>query len=405
MSILLRLVIITLILFSISTVYTTIPQEEQFAKNADEGYYFNYANVISDKGIGQFPLLLKHHLSDKRAQLFPHPARVGHVLITALWFKIFPNTFVWLARLSFFCFVLFLAISFYFSNKLFGQKIAYLYTLILSSSPLIMTSGRRVLQDGILNLFWALSIWLFLDFLVNKKKSEFVAFLIIYSIAITIKEASLVLLIFFILFYFINKYKYKQELSNLYLLGIIVIPVLLVGGAYLFLLKGINNNLSLINFILGVHFPQSVTNTYSLFGRGPWYKYIIDYLLLTPIATLLFIGYFFYILLLKRFERKTVYFMLFFLFVFAVFSSLKYTKIVRFVISLDITISLFAVFALYEFFRQRNSDRQIYCCLMGAVFIFFVNYCNFLHLFYYSNIYDPISYWLLIAKKIIPYIR
>jgi 4-amino-4-deoxy-L-arabinose transferase-like glycosyltransferase len=325
--------------------------------------------------------------------------------MTALWLKVFPNNFVSLARFSFFCFVLFLIISFYFSKKYFGQDLAYLYVLLLSCSPLTMTLGRRALSDINANLFWTLSVWLFLDFLVGKKKGKFVIFLLVYSLSIMIKESSVVLLIFFVFSFLLYRYKYKQEISNLYLLGLFLGPIFLVGGSYIFLLNGLSNFISLIKTLLNLHFGTGTqTSEYALlFCTGPWYKYIIDYLLLTPFTTILFIGYFFHILFSRKFDWKIMYFMIYFVIIFAVFSSARYTKVVRLVVNLDIVISLFATLALYELFRHKDKQRQTYLVLTAAVVIFFMNYLNFLYLFCTQNIYDPVSYLLLRAKKIIPY--
>ncbi|MEW6008110.1 MAG: glycosyltransferase family 39 protein [Candidatus Omnitrophota bacterium] len=406
MSIIMRTVVLALILFSIFTVYLSMPRENEFAHRADEGHYFMYAKIIKEKGISQFPLLWEYHLSDKIAQQFPNPAsRFGHILITSFWFKIFPNTFVSLAHFSFLCYILLIIVCFYFIKKFFDQDIAYISTLLLSSSPIIMYSGRRCLQDSTVNLSWALSVWLFFDFLVNKRKTKFVTFVIVYSLTITIKESAIALLPFFVLSYLLYRYKYKQDISYSYLLWLFVAPLIIVGGAYLFLFNGLDNLVSLIRFIAGVHFPVTMTNTYSLFGMGPWYKYVIDYLILNPIATLLFIGYFFYILFTKRFDWKVTYFLVSFVIIFVLFSSMKYTKIVRFIAVLDFVIGLFAALALYELFRQKNKDYQSYFVILAAVFIFCVNYVNVLDLFFNFNIYDPISYVLLAVKNIVPYCR
>lgn len=402
MSIRLELPLFLLIIFSVFAVFSTIPHEDQYYKYADEGYYFMYAKAIKDKGLGQFPVLFEHHMNDKVAQLFPHPARIGHVMLTALWFKIFPNTFVWLARFSFFCFVLFLLVSFYFSGKFFGRQIAYLYTVLLSSSPLIMASGRRALQDACVNLFWCLAVWFFLDFLTSRKRSKFIFFLAAYSFSITLKESSMILFVFFALGFLLYKYKYKVEISNWYLAGVTFIPVLAVGLAYVLLIKGPANVFTLFKFILSVHFPSAITNSYSLFGRGPWYKYIIDYILVTPITSVLCIGYLFYFFVSRKFEEKITYFMLFFLVIFSIFGNLKYTKIIRFVSILEISVSLFAVFMLQQLFRQKNENFERYCVFAAVLIIFLVNYSGFLYLFVERDIYDPISVWLLKAREIIP---
>lgn len=395
-----RVVASALILFSIITVYVTTPKETEFARFADEGYYFKYAKAVKDYGVGQFPLLLKRHLADKKPNPYPHPGRIGHTLITSLWLRIFPDTFRSLARLSFVCFVLFLLCSFHFSKKFWGHNVAYLYTVLLSCSPLIMTSGRRVLQESILNLFWAITLWSFLDFLTKKKLSKFILFLAVYSFSITIKETSITLLPFFALSFLVCKYAYKQPFSYWYLAVLLTIPFILTGFAYIIFMGGLANILSLLKYLLALNLSEA--NIYSLYTRGPWYRYIIDFLMLSPLTTLLAIGYLFYILASRRFVQKTVYWGLYLVVVFAVFSSMKYAKVVRYVMNLDIAIYLFTVWALFELFRQKNRVYQGYLVLAAVVLIYCNNYFNFLYLFVIQRLYDPISYWLLILQKIIP---
>lgn len=400
---LVRLASICLILFSIFMVYVTALKEEEFMHAADEGQYFRYADIVSKEGLSQLPVLLQYYLSDTTEQLFPNPARIGHVLMTALWFKIFPNTYVSLAFFSLLCFVSLLAVFLYFSTKFFGRQIGWLSTLVLSCSPLLMSSGRRVLQDSNLNLFWGLTVWLFLDFLIDKRRLKFILFILVYSAAITIKESSLILLVFFICAFLLFKYKYKQSISTSYLWGIIILPFIFSGALYVFLLGGCSNVVSLVQFMLRTHFPGVITNSYSLYAMGPWYKYIIDYLILTPITTLLCIGYFLYVLFSRKFEWKIMYFMLYIVIVLTILGSMKYSKIVRFIAPLDMAVSLFSVLALYELFRHKRKDYQVYFVLGAVLGIFFINYQNFIELFCVKNIYDPISYLLLLCKGIIPY--
>ncbi len=239
-----------LILFSVLTVLFMAPK---YFIGSDEQYYFLFANQVIQSGIKQIPSLIEEYSSDKTAQLYPAPSRVGHILMTSLWLKLFGNNFVSLVRFSSFCFALFLLISFYFSRKYFGKDFAYLYVLLLSCSPLTMALAKRALSDMNLNLFWTISVWLFWDFLSNRKKSRYILFLIVYSISITIKESSIILLVFFILFYFLHKYLFKHNISDLYLLGLILVPFFLVGGTYVFLLGSFHNLISLIRAVLNIH--------------------------------------------------------------------------------------------------------------------------------------------------------
>ena len=220
------LVALSLIVFSILTVFAAIPAEYDFFKDADEEYYFRYANAILKNGLKEFPILLKWYVENKEAQIHPNPMRVGYLLAAVLSFKTFGAIFSSLAYLSFFSFLLFLFVSFYFSKKYFGKDIALLYTLLLSSSPLMMAMARRALSDSFGNLFWGFVIWLLFDFLIQKNRIQYILFLLLCAFCIMIRESSIILVLFFALFFCLYKYIYKKDISNIYLWGIIFIPIL-----------------------------------------------------------------------------------------------------------------------------------------------------------------------------------
>lgn len=403
MSKLLRVVCLILILFSIITVFIVIPQEHEFAKGADEGYYFRYASLVYKNGIREFSRFINEYNTSPESFLFPKPSRIGHILLTACWFKFFGVSFVSLARFSFFCYLLFLLTCFCYSKKFFSRDIAYLFTLLVSVSPLIMAMAKRALSDSSLNLFWALSIWSFLDFLKTQKRYKFIIFLIIYSSSILIKESSLVLLLPFVLFSLLYKFFLKKPLSSAYILNTIFLPFCIVGILYLFLCGGISNCSQLIARSIDAHFIAVKESRYAVFFcSGPWYRYILDYLLLTPITTLLFIGYIGYEFVIKKWEWERYYFFIYILIVFLILGNLNYNKVVRFVINFDMVISLFSIFMLYEIFRQKNARNQVILVFSSVAVIFFINYMNFIKLFCQYNIYDPVTYWLLAASKLIP---
>lgn len=400
-----RLVIIFLILFTAISLYFYIPAGYEFRGGPDEAQYLKYAAIISQKGISQLPLFVTYYGNNINAQLYPSPARIGYIMLTALWLKVFGAGFAVLAKFSFFCYLLFIITCFYFSRKFFGDEVSYLFTLLISSAPLIMAMGKRALADSSSNLFWALSIWTFMDFLATQKKTKFLIFLMVYSFSIAMKESSAMLMAFFIVFFLVYKHYFKNPISGIYLPGIIFTPLIIVSASYIVLLGGLSNFLLLIKSVFEIHFINVGLSEYGrLYCMGPWYKFFIDYLLLSPITTLLFLGYAGYILASRKWDWKKMCFFLYFVVIFAVFNTfLKHGKIARFVMNIEMVISLFSVFMLYELFRQGDTKKQFRMVFISTLAIFLVNYLNFYYFFCQYNIYDPVSCWLLVAMKIIPY--
>lgn len=210
-----------LVTFSLFNVYKYMPREQDFAAGADEGHYLTYAKRISENGIKIYPEIFDEHVKIKENQIWPSPLRVGYFLLAAQWFKFFGSSLRSLAKLSFICYILFLLLSLYFSKKYFGKGIASLFVLLLAFSPLPMAMAKRALSDSAGNLFAALSIWLFLDFLLEKKLLNFILFEAIYIYSILVREQSVLLICFFSLFFIIYKYAYKVNIPKIYFPAII----------------------------------------------------------------------------------------------------------------------------------------------------------------------------------------
>jgi len=400
-----RCVFLFCILFAAGRAYLTMPKEERFARGADEGYYFRYAKEISNEGLGHFSKLLEVYLDDPRAQLFPHPGRFGHTLIAALWFKIFPDTYRSLAHLSFLCFLVFLGVSFFFCRKYLGTDMALWYTTLLASSPLMMAASRRLLQDSLLNLFWALPFWLFFDYLMTKRRRSLVVYCVTLIVAITIKEASLALIFCAAVAWLVFKFHYQRDLPPGDFLITIFVPSVVSLVVVIIVLGGFANFSLLADFLVSVHFSANPSNTYAIFATGPWFKFLVDFMLLSSVVTVLFIGYFFYLLAVRKFNQIQAYGLIFFTIVFGIFSSLQHTKIVRFVMSLEIVLCLFAVLALQELLRFKSKPLTRHLTAAAVILIFLTNISNYNLLYCRQGIYDAVSVWLLLAKKFIPYFQ
>lgn len=361
-----------------------------------------YADSIARGGFRQFPLLVKDYAQNTTAHLYPSPMRIMHILLTSGWIRIFGATFVSLARFSLFCFILFLIISFFFCRKYFDKDKAYFYLLLLSCSPLNMAMAKRALSDSSGNLFCCLAIWLFFIFLQKPGRVKYFLFLSALYSTVLIRESYLTLLAFFVIFFLAHKYFYKNKISNLYLFGMVVGLPAAVFITYLLFFGGLQNTAA----FLGVRFAHHFIDRPSIYGysfcSGPWYKYIVDFLLLEPVTMLLFIGYFFYLVVTRDIEWKKMFFSVYFLLSMVVLSNIKYGKIVRFGINLEVVINLFAVLMLYELFKRKDGTYNTDWIFRLALFISFLNLFNFLNMFYIHNIYDPVSYSLLSAEKFIP---
>ena len=389
-----------IVFVSLLTAYKYIPKtDKEYAYLADEGYYFYYARDIAAEGIGRFRGLVKEHIADKEASVYPAPTRFGYIWFSSLWLKLFGFKIRSLAQLSFFCQILFLIIAFLFLRKYFTGEEAVLITTLLSASPLGLAMSKRALSESASNLFNIITIWLFLNFMRDKKNYRYIYFAFSLVLAVFIKEIAIFLIPSFIVFMLLDKYAYRRPLKTGYLLGTLFVIPVCVFIIYSFVLHGWKDLLSVINVIN----YSSKHNIYALrFEFGPWYKYFIDYMLISPLTLFLSLGFIFTAILKgKDNDRTVIYFLCLFLTQVLIYGFLA-NKGLRFVFIMDFVIRVFSVLMLKEIFLRPGFNlgvRLAFAVFLIAAFDLF----NFWELFCAGGgIYDPITFALLIFRGLVP---
>lgn len=372
-----------------------------FAKKADEGYYLKYATYISSKGIKGFSELFRDYLENQENWIFPSPLRVGFIILSSIFIKIFGNSFLSLAYLSLCSYCLFLIVSFYFARKFFDEKIALLFTILLAFSPINMAMARRALTESTFNLFSALSIWLFFWLIKERSNLKYALFIFVYSFTILVKEISVLFFFIFILYLVFYKYLFKKSLyvKDFLCVGI---PFIIVGFVYISL-GGILNTIDTIKIIL----TSPKTNQYDiLFCQGPWFRYIIDYMLLSPWIVILSIGFVFYYLISKGADERILYFIVILLGVFVIFNiftkDIRHAMNIRYAIILDIPMRLFTLLMLKRLIECRFPKKGFMLITTLVIIISISDYINFYDLFLKGGIYDPVSFLLLKEREMIP---
>ncbi len=369
----------------------------QFAVTTDEGYYFKYATYIAKNGIMGFPGLFSDYIQNNGHWLFPSPIRIGYIIISSIWLKIFGQTFFNLACLSLFSFYVFLIFCFYFIKKYFDQRIASLSVVLMAFSPLNMAMARRALMDATVNLFTVASVWFFLESLKEKRLSKTIIFIAIYTATILIKENSVLISVFFVFYILMRRLIFKNNLRLIDFLAVTIIPFALAGVVYVALAGGFTPVADTVKIILSSpHF-----NRYAiLFGSGSWVRYIIDFMLLSPWTCILAIGFTVYYLIRPEWDEPTFYLILFSLTMVILMDF--FTKNIRYLLMLDMPIRLLAVLALGKLTGRifKNSATFVVGIFIAAIALF--DCLNFIDFFIQQGIYDPVSCWLLKASHIIP---
>ena len=378
--------------------------EADFGKRSDEGYSFRYAAMVVHKGLPAFRDLISWYASSDEARKHPSPIRAGYILLCVSLFKFsgHPGISI-LAFISTLSFFFFLYVSFYYVRKYFDLDTSLLTVLFLVSSPLLMGLSRRALADSSINLLWGLTVWLFLDVLLKPNRFSYIFFLITLFIAITFKESSLILIPFFVMAGIVGQ-RNGAVIKTPQILGIIFFPLILIVLFYGWIYGGVGFFKTAIIAFAKTHLASDYPNPYAInYCSGPWFRYLLDFLLLTPIVTLLFVGYVGYLCIeTKAFDFKKMYFLVYFVYVYTILSSLPHSKVIRYVMNLEMVMALFAVLMLMEVFKTLKGQKKQIFLFFCAFGIFILNWFSFVDLYYHSFLLDPITAYLLELRHFIP---
>jgi len=240
----------------------------------------------------------------------------------------------------------------------------------------------------------------FLD-IMHKDKGliKKIVFLIVFSYSILIKETSILLIIPFLVYMAVYGIQSKGNLKLLVNLFCVLICSVCLTWLIYFLISGsLSNVLDVIRIILA---SPSTNRLAMRYGSGPWFSYIIDYMLLSPWVAILSIGYAFY--LLQNFAKsdlKENYFLIVLAMTLLVFNF--FTKNIRYVMILDLPLRLFFILMLYRLIAVKSSKTRYIIISLIVLLVCFMDFATFNNIFILNGVYDPVSYWLLSARKMIP---
>lgn len=367
--------------------------------NVDEQYYMKYAVQVSDSGIKSFPEMVKIYTNDEARHTCPHPLRVLYIIISSFCLNIFhSNDLRPLYYMSTLFSLLYLALIYFLGKNLFSNKIGTVGLLFAFSSPLILAMGRTALQESTVNFFIAASLLLFYLMIKNPKQPLLTLFFAISFIcAILVKETSALFLPFFIIYGFLYKYYFKASILIIKSILILFSAIVAVIVVWAMASGGLSNAIKLFK-IIGI---SPLTNDYAvLYGSGPWYRYLVDYLVLSPWVLILALGYIYYCLIDKKLTPANLYLILFFVYTLITFNF--FTKNVRYVIFLDIPIRLLASLALIEMSQRFIKKYSTVFLITITCIIVVSDFMVFNAIFVKGGVYDPVSYFLLKEVHIVP---
>jgi len=253
----------------------------------DEGLYREYVNALSKGGLGSYPDIVEGYIDVQKklpGSILP-PLRFLYIFTAYTWHSLFGSEALEaLYQVAAFFSMLTLALATLFVWRIRGPTWATAIAALMAVAPTQLHMSQHALVDGFFT-FWALlALWLFWENLQAPRDWRWlVGYIIALALLVLTKENSFFVWIALVALLVTNRWlqfgTVTRELAIATLLGPLLGVVVLI-----FLAGGIDMFVQSYQLSVGKNFQLHYA---ILTGDGPWHRYLVDLLLVSPIVLIL----------------------------------------------------------------------------------------------------------------------
>jgi 4-amino-4-deoxy-L-arabinose transferase-like glycosyltransferase len=329
------------------------PQPASQQVGFDEGLYRDYTDKLSRFGLISYPEIIERYREKQQTltgSILP-PVRFLYIFFAYLWHELFGSeTLNCLKNVSALFSMFTLLLAAIFAARLGGSGYAIGVGTLMAFAPTQLHMSQHALVDGFFT-FWAMLVLWSLWENLNAPRSW--CWLALYTLAlmaaVLTKENAFFVWIAVVAILIANHWLKFGEVSRELLLANLIGPAL--GVVLLGMLAG--GAAPLI-----ATYQLSVSKNYELkyailTGDGPWYRYLVDLMLVSPIVLLLAIGSVFN---LRRAKKQEWFCFLFIAASYLVMCNIKYGMNLRYANMWDLPLRVLAfsqLLVLVGFVAQR----------------------------------------------------
>jgi 4-amino-4-deoxy-L-arabinose transferase-like glycosyltransferase len=367
----------------------------------DGRFYLHYMQTVHERGLSVFPALFREWNADPSSWIFPPPSRVGFIVLSAGWAGIFGVSIVALQYLSIAAHLSSCVVNYVFARRHFGEPRALFIGVLWTFSPLLMGISRLALTDSVIALCMSATAWLFLE-LVEKPSSlrRRVGFMALFGITVLVKELALLLLVPFIAFLFVERFVRRERVSFGFFAATFALPGIVIGPIFVIAAGGVAPLLETTRIVLS----SPATNAYAVgFGSGPWFRYLLDFVLLSPCTTLLALGYAGVLALRLRrgeYERALVFLALIVACLVVVYSF--FTKNARYAVLFELPLRTLAVCMLGELLKSASARKTAILCAVAVAVLCWFDWRSYEVYWVRYPGYDPVTTLLAGLRDLLP---
>ena len=266
------------------------PEPKMNGMGFDEGLYRGYLNGIIDQGLGVYPEMVQEYVEvqGKMDQAILPPVRFLYIFAGYIWHLCFgSDALASLRQVASFFSILTLILSGIFAWRLRGRATALAITALMSCAPTQIHMSQHALIDGFF-AFWALlCLWMLWENLQSGTNWRWIfAYTVALALLVITKENSFFVWCGLVPVIVANRWLQLGTVRRELLLATIAGPLLGV-VILVFLAGGLDNLIATYRVLVT---KASITPYAIMTGDGPWHRYLVDLLLVSPLVLLLALG-------------------------------------------------------------------------------------------------------------------
>src|SRR5207248_2139576 len=243
-----------------------------------------------EEGLGAYPGVVQAYIEaqkEKKGSILP-PVRFLFIFAGYLWHSIFgAETLEGLHQIASVFSMLTLALATFFAWRVRGPTWAIAIAALMGFAPTQLHMSQHALVDGFFTFWATLVLWLFWENLQTPRDWRWlVGYIIALALLILTKENSFFVWVALVVLLVTNRWlQFGTVTRELViatvlgpLLGVVILVFLAGGFAELF-------HTYQLSVSKNLHLRYAV-----LTGDGPWYRYLVDLLLVSPVILILAFG-------------------------------------------------------------------------------------------------------------------
>src|SRR3984893_17602928 len=363
----------------------------------DEGLYREYVNVLSKNGLSSYPDIVDGYVDvqEKLPGSILPPLRFLYIFTAYLWHSIFGSEALnALHQVASFFSILTLILATFFAWRVRGPTWALAIAALMAVAPTQLHMSQHALVDGFFT-FWALlALWLFWENLQTPGDWRWLAsYVIALALLVLTKEDSFFVWVALVALLVANRWFQFGNVTRELVIATVLGPLLGV-VVLIFLAGGIQTFIQSYQLSVGKNFqlPYAI-----LTGDGPWYRYLVDLMLVSPIVLILAFGTIFR---LNRSMKPELFMSIFIAASYLVMCNVKYGMNLRYANMWDLPLR-FLAFSQIVWFASFAKRFQTMIIAAAVVLLATIEFHQYIVLAVRYPLYELITHDLLRALSIL----